>query len=382
MSEIQITTCKELRKIARLFVGGKLQAVMVVGPPGQSKTESVKQAFRKKKYLYLNGRVSALSLFENLYLHRNMPVVLDDTSEMLKDKDAQEILRGLMEHTEQRRISWHTQSRILDEKGLPKSFTTNSPVCVISNQIGTGGVWPALVSRCHRFAVEFDWREACRETRRVGWFQDEEILSFAENHGTCRADVRLFTRAKELKNTHLRDWRQVFEAPPVGLSRADKLVVKVFGLVAATPGLNTQKLHRGCGNNLKTGELSAALETLIADGRIRHEKVSGRGRPPERFWPAGLPNVGAYEFGISQETDPVDIGDGLAQGHERTKCEITTSALCSFVHEVEPPAESSAVVVKRGRGRPRKNPLPVNPVGVLLEYQADIHPLTLPPRSI
>ena len=355
---------------------------MLVGPPGQSKTESVRQAFRKKKYLYLKGRVSALSFFEKLYMHRNMPVVLDDTSEMLKDKDVQEILRELMEHTEQRRISWQTQSRILDEKGLPKSFTTSSPVCVIANQIGNGGVWPALISRCHRFAVEFDWREVSRETRRVGWFSDEEILSFAENHATCRADVRLFNRAKELKNTKLQDWQQLFEATPVGLSRADKLLAKIFGLVAATPGLNRKELHRGCGNNLQKGELVAALETLIAEGRIHRAKVPGVGRPSERFWPAGLPKVADLGCGVRQETDPVDVGDSLAHGYERTKDEISTSALRSFVHEGESLANSSTVVVKRGRGRPRKNPLPENPAGGFLEYQTDIHPLNLPPRSI
>jgi hypothetical protein len=311
-----------------------------------------------------------------------MPVVLDDTSEMLREKNVQEILRDLTEHTEERRISWRTQSRILDEKGLPKTFTTSSPVCVIANQIGNGGVWPALISRCLRFDVEFSWREICREVRRIGWFADKEILSFAENHATGRADARLFNHARMMKENKLKDWRELFDATPVGLSRADKLVAKVFGLVAATPGLNRLKLHRGCGNNVKAGELSAALETLIAEGRIHRAKVPGGGRPPERFWPVGLPKVADLGFGVHQETDPVDVGDGLAQGHERTKCEMTTSALCSFVHEVEPPAESSAVVVKRGRGRPRKNPLPVNPVGGLLEYQADIHPLTLPPRSI
>ena len=139
----------------------------------------------------MRGRTTAISFYEELYDHCDMPIVLDDTAEMLLDTNVQEMLRDLTETTTTRRVSWRTQSKNLDEKGIPKSFVTRSPVCVLANKLGTGGVWPALNSRCHLWRVEFDWSELVAETRRLGWFGDEEILDFALNHARCQPDLRI-----------------------------------------------------------------------------------------------------------------------------------------------------------------------------------------------
>ncbi len=212
---MRLTTAKDLRKIARKFVSGELERVMIVGPPGQGKTETIKSALGQKGYLYLRGRTTAISLYEELYDHRDLPVLLDDTAEMLLDTNVQEMLRDLTETTATRRVSWRTQSKYLDEKGIQKSFVTRSPVCVLANKLGTGGVWPALNSRCLRWRVEFDWAELVAETRRVGWFRDDEILDYARNHARCQPDLRHFDKAAVLRNAKLGDWRQLFEAEKI-----------------------------------------------------------------------------------------------------------------------------------------------------------------------
>ena len=210
--EIKITKHKELRAVARNFAAGQMERVMVVGPPGQGKTETIKRALGRKGHLCLRGRTTAISFYEELYDHRDLPVVLDDTAEMLLDTNVQELLRDVTETTPARRVSWRTQSKNLEEKGIPRSFVTRSPVCVLANKLGTGGVWPALNSRCHRWRVEFDWKELVKETRRLGWFSDDEILSFALHHARCQPDLRLFQKAADLKRTKLGDWRRLFEA--------------------------------------------------------------------------------------------------------------------------------------------------------------------------
>ena len=210
--ELRINKVKDLRKIARKFAAGDLERIMIVGPPGQGKTETIKEALGQKGHLCLRGRTTAISFYEELYDHCDMPIVLDDTAEMLLDTNVQEMLRDLTETTTTRRVSWRTQSKNLDEKGIPKSFVTRSPVCVLANKLGTGGVWPALNSRCHLWRAEFDWLELVAETRRLGWFGDEEILDFALNYARCQPDLRLFQKAADLKRTKLGDWRGLFEA--------------------------------------------------------------------------------------------------------------------------------------------------------------------------
>ena len=344
MSAIQITTYSDLRKIAKSFVRGKLQPLLLVGPPGQSKTQTMERAFGKVKYLLLKGRTTPVCFVEKLYRHLDMPVVLDDTSEMLKNNEVQELLRELMENTPERKVFWDTQSPISVQKGLPKAFTTRSPVCVIANQIGQGGVWPALISRCVRFNVEFSWKEICREVRRIGWFSDKEILVYAENQATCQADVRKFNQAKMLKENNLQDWRQLFHATPVSLNRADMLVDKVFGLVAASPSLSRRDLHNRCGNILKKVDLDAALQTLIDQGRILSEKCpSSGGRPPVRFRPVEATIGAAADSALTQQQEAMK--ESLLAVAERTKFEEVAPALCSFVH-----GSDFASLVQQGAG--------------------------------
>jgi hypothetical protein len=185
MATLRITTLKPLKKLCRSFAAGRLPAVMLVGPPGQYKTQSLLKALKKSRHLYLRGRVSALSLYEQLYEHRDELVILDDTAEMLKDRNVQEMLRDLTESTESRQVSWRTQSNILADKGLPTSFETKSRLCVVANEVGTAGVWPALNSRCLRWEIDLSWAELIKQVRRDRWFHDEEILAFAEQEARC-----------------------------------------------------------------------------------------------------------------------------------------------------------------------------------------------------
>lgn len=265
--EIRLRTYKELRKITREFARGGLQRIMIVGPPGLGKTETIRRALGAKKHLCLRGRTTAISFYEELYDHRDRPVVLDDTAEMLLDANVQEVLRDLTETKAARQVFWRTQSKSLVEKGIPKSFTTCSPVCVLANRLGSGGVWPALNSRCHRWRVEFQWSELVAETRRLKWFTDEQILEYARNHARCQPDLRLLLKAADLKRTKLGDWRQLFEVNTTdsqkvvqaicsdqGLSTGDK--VRQF--VAGGHGSRATYFRKARGHRVVSSETGVA----------------------------------------------------------------------------------------------------------------------------
>jgi hypothetical protein len=240
---------------------------MLVGPPGQGKSETIKAALAKKPHRYLRGRTSAIKFYEELYDHRNLPVILDDTANMLLDMNVQEILRDLTETTPERRLSWRTCSKDLEERGVPTSFVTRSPVCVLANKLGTGGVWPALNSRCLQWRVEFDWSELVAETRRLGWFTDDEILDFARNYARCQPDVRLFQKAARLKKAKLGDWRTLFEAE---VTDREEEVRKIL----ADDSLNTTaqlRVYMNKGYGSRPTFYRERKKLLGAAGEVSHE---------------------------------------------------------------------------------------------------------------
>ena len=286
MSTLRITKIKDLKKLGRSIAAGKVPAVMVVGPPGQGKTKTLMEAIGKRPHLPRSGRLSALCLYEDLYRHRDQIVVLDDTAEMLKDRNVQELLRDLSESTKTKRISWRTQSKILEEKGIPNSFVTTSHLCVVANVIGTGGVWPALKSRCIVVEVEFTWEELIKQVRRIKWYEDKEILTYVETNACCRPDLRLLKKAETQKQIGLCDWRQMFDAEAAHLPPAVDST-RIIDAILSSPGISLRGLHRHLGNNVKKELLLDALERAINDGRIRKEKRLTGGRPAATFWPVG-----------------------------------------------------------------------------------------------
>jgi len=303
---------KDLKKLGRNIATGKVPAVMVVGPPGQRKTQTLMEAIGKRPHLPLRGRLSALYLYEELYRHRDLLVVLDDTAEMLKDRNVQELLRDLSESTKTKRISWRTQSKILEEKGIPNSFVTTSHLCVVANVIGTGGVWPALKSRCMEVEVEFTWEELIEDVRRQMWFKDEEILTYAEKNARCRPDLRLLDKALNQKRIRLGDWRLVFGSAAVHLSPAVD-PTRIADAIVSSPGISLRGLHRQLGNNVKKELLNDALEQAISGGRIRKEKRLTGGRPAVTFWPAGSQPPQPPER-TKSEPDPTAAEATLVEG--------------------------------------------------------------------
>jgi hypothetical protein len=283
MTPIQIAEMTKLTELCQKIAAGDAPPMMLVGPPGQGKTETLRKALGRRPYLYLRGRVSAIMLYKRLYEHRGELVVLDDTAEMLKDRQVQELLRDLSETTPSRVISWHTQSSMLAEQQIPSSFQTSSPMCIIANEIGSDGVWPALKSRCLEVEIAFSWKELIKAVRRDKWFSDEEILTHVEKSARCVADLRLLTRASEMKRVMLGDWRQLFggSAVPLGPA-ADR--GRLVALIGSDPGVGLDDLHRRYGSNIKSDVLRKTLGEMVGEGVIQHKKEKTKGRPITRYW--------------------------------------------------------------------------------------------------
>ena len=213
VNPIEISDYEQLSEIAARFSEGRLDRLLIVGSPGLFKTETIRKSMTGK-FLYLRGRSSPVSLYGELFRGKGRPVVIDDCEVMLGDKNAQEILRDLLETSDVKEIAWRTQSHLLKEKKLPTSFKTTSACCIIANGIGKGRVWGAILSRvviCH-FSPTWEQVLSYMEP----WFEDKEILNFARARQSelGRPDGRRLLNAAAIKQASLGsvDWQDLLQS--------------------------------------------------------------------------------------------------------------------------------------------------------------------------
>jgi hypothetical protein len=209
MNAYAISSSRDLKKVCRDFARGCLSPIVIVGPTGCTKTESLLAAMGKKKFLYIDSVKTAINLYVDLYRHRGWPILLDDTLRLLGNLQAQELIKCLMNPVKRRILSWGTSTKVLDELGIPKQFTTTSTLCILSNRIGSGGLWPAMKSRCHVFNVKLGWKDICADARSNKWCTDTIVLNYALHHATCQPDARKLTNGVVLKELQY-DWKQLF----------------------------------------------------------------------------------------------------------------------------------------------------------------------------
>jgi hypothetical protein len=248
MSLTKISDYQQLLEIAAKFADGNLDRVLIRGNPGVFKTETIKKTMGSmgSEYLYFRGKYTGITLYEELYWGRGLPVVMDDTSEMLKDPAVQELLRDLLETTRVKTLSWRTQNQKLAQQGIPGSFQTRSRCLIITNKIGTGGVWDAILSRVLAFTFEPTWHQVLDHME--SWFADDEILNAAR---TSQKLLRATPDGRRLVNA--------LNVKKVGLETVDWQSVLLSGL-PQTSG--------------ESNQASEILKTLLNDGSLtQNERV-------------------------------------------------------------------------------------------------------------
>ena len=180
---------------------GTVRAMIVSGPPGVGKSFGVEEvlqkddlfntlAEKKPRYEVVKGAMSAIGLYAKLYEFSKAKsvVVFDDCDSILMEDLSLNILKGALDSSKRRFISWNTDSRILRSEGIPDRFEFCGSAIFITNikfeHVRSKKLrdhLDALESRCHYIDLQMDTnREKILRIKQIvsdGMLNDREGLS-------------------------------------------------------------------------------------------------------------------------------------------------------------------------------------------------------------
>ncbi len=223
---------------------GDIRAMIVSGPPGVGKSHGVETvlqkaglfdvlAERKAKYEVCKGAMSAIGLYSKLYEFSKAGnvVVFDDCDDVLYDGLSLNILKGALDSSERRFISWNTDSRVLRSEGIPDRFEFSGSAIFITNikfehvrSKTLRSHLDALESRCHYIDLQMDTqREKILRIKQVvnsgemlsrykfeQCTADEVVQFVVDNKDTLRElSLRMVLKVADLRKGFPKSWKSM-----------------------------------------------------------------------------------------------------------------------------------------------------------------------------
>ena len=221
---------------------GNIRAMIVSGPPGVGKSHGVETvlqkaglfdmlAERKAKYEVCKGAMSAIGLYSKLYEFSKTGnvVVFDDCDDILYDSLSLNILKGALDSSARRFISWNTDSRILRSEGIPDRFEFCGSAIFITNikfehvrSKTLRSHLDALESRCHYIDLQMDTqREKILRIQQVvskgnmleryefdKCVEDEVVEFVVDNKDNLRElSLRMVLKVADLRKGFPKNWK-------------------------------------------------------------------------------------------------------------------------------------------------------------------------------
>lgn len=119
-----------------------IRSLIVAGAPGVGKTFTLEQklvaaekAGKVQSLDVVKGSISAIGLYVRLWENRDsgQVIVLDDIDSVFGDEETMNLLKGALDTTQTRRISWAKASSFLRDNDIPNSFDYNGQIVFITN---------------------------------------------------------------------------------------------------------------------------------------------------------------------------------------------------------------------------------------------------------
>ena len=205
---VRVSTYDEFRHYGNAFAAGALNFLLVIGNGGVGKSTTFRKAVGEAAQ-WIEGNATPFGIYEEAFDHRNRALVLDDVDALYRDRNGLRLLKALCQQETERAVCWYSEASVLDQRNIPRRFTTSSPVAILANEwCGNNKDVTALEDRAH--VVLFDPAPLGVHRDAAYWFEDQEVFSFIGQHLHLVAhhSLRLYRRAWELKQAGL-DWRKM-----------------------------------------------------------------------------------------------------------------------------------------------------------------------------
>ena len=213
-----------LTDMTKAVKAGNIRAMIVSGPPGVGKSFGVEAvlekdglfdnlAERKPKFEIVKGAMSSIGLYSKLYEYSKAGnvVVFDDCDSILMEDLSLNILKGALDSSNRRFISWNTDSRILRSEGIPSRFEFCAGAIFITNikfeHVRSKKLrdhLDALESRCHYIDLQMDTTR--EKLLRIKQIVGDGMLDKYEFHDAVKAEIVDFIidNADKLRELSLR----------------------------------------------------------------------------------------------------------------------------------------------------------------------------------
>ena len=231
-----------LDEMTKAVKSGDVRAMIVSGPPGVGKSFGVEKvlqkadlfntlAEKKPKFEVVKGAMSSIGLYAKLYefADKGNVVVFDDCDSILMEDLSLNILKGALDSSERRWISWNTDSRLLRSEGLPDRFEFKGAAIFITNikfeHVKSKRLrdhLDALESRCHYIDLAIDTnrekilriKQVVRDADMLARYEFEdcikdEIVQFVEdNQDKLRElSLRMVLKLADLRKSFPTSWK-------------------------------------------------------------------------------------------------------------------------------------------------------------------------------
>lgn len=186
---------RERFSVLEMLAGGvvdkNIRGLIVAGAPGVGKTFTLEQVLEKaekqgkvSKLEVVKGSISAIGLYLRLWETREagQVLVLDDIDEVFNSEEAMNLLKGALDTTKVRRISWAKASSFLRDQDIPNSFDYNGQIVFITNKdpdgiIAKGG---KLAPHMNALVSRSVFLDLCIHDNRSIMIRVEQVLADSE----------------------------------------------------------------------------------------------------------------------------------------------------------------------------------------------------------